>query len=77
VAIAEGVEDSAAIDMLKGMGCDEAQGFHLGVPCPPEELFDAETHSGGRPDELTAWSDAIRGDELAAAGTGLGLGHGL
>jgi diguanylate cyclase (GGDEF)-like protein len=29
---AEGVEDSEALDMLRGMGCDTAQGFFFGKP---------------------------------------------
>ena len=33
--IAEGVENSAALDMLKSMGCRYFQGFHLGKPLSP------------------------------------------
>jgi diguanylate cyclase (GGDEF)-like protein/PAS domain S-box-containing protein len=30
--IAEGVEDAATLAMLRGMGCDQAQGYYLGRP---------------------------------------------
>lgn len=30
--VAEGVEDSALIERLSAMGCDEAQGYHIGRP---------------------------------------------
>ncbi len=32
--IAEGVEDQATLDVLRGFGVDYAQGFHLGRPAP-------------------------------------------
>jgi predicted signal transduction protein with EAL and GGDEF domain len=36
--VAEGVEDDATLTALTGMGCDLAQGFHLGRPRPAEEF---------------------------------------
>jgi EAL domain-containing protein (putative c-di-GMP-specific phosphodiesterase class I) len=36
--IAEGVEDQATWDLLVSMGCDLAQGWHLGRPMPTDEL---------------------------------------
>jgi EAL domain-containing protein (putative c-di-GMP-specific phosphodiesterase class I) len=33
--IAEGVEDAATWQLLIDLGCDEAQGYHLGRPAPP------------------------------------------
>jgi EAL domain-containing protein (putative c-di-GMP-specific phosphodiesterase class I) len=36
--VAEGVEDDVALDMLGTYGCDRAQGYFLGRPCPAEEL---------------------------------------
>jgi diguanylate cyclase (GGDEF)-like protein/PAS domain S-box-containing protein len=38
VVVAEGVEDAATLTLLQNMGCDQAQGFHLSVPLPPEQL---------------------------------------
>ena len=32
--VAEGVEDEASLDMLGGLGCDAAQGFHIARPMP-------------------------------------------
>jgi diguanylate cyclase (GGDEF)-like protein/PAS domain S-box-containing protein len=37
-AVAEGVETEEQLDRLKALGCDLAQGFHLGRPQPPEDL---------------------------------------
>ena len=36
--VAEGVEDDVALDRLGKYGCDRAQGYFLGRPCPAEEL---------------------------------------
>jgi EAL domain-containing protein (putative c-di-GMP-specific phosphodiesterase class I) len=36
--VAEGVESSVALDKLAELGCDYAQGFHLGRPVPHEQL---------------------------------------
>jgi EAL domain-containing protein (putative c-di-GMP-specific phosphodiesterase class I) len=36
--VAEGVEDEATWQLLADMGCDEAQGYHLGHPRPAAEL---------------------------------------
>jgi diguanylate cyclase (GGDEF)-like protein/PAS domain S-box-containing protein len=36
--VAEGVEDQIAMDLLVGYGCDSAQGYLLGRPCPAQEL---------------------------------------
>src|SRR5207245_1229659 len=32
--VAEGVEDEAAIRALSGLGCDDAQGYHISRPLP-------------------------------------------
>jgi EAL domain-containing protein (putative c-di-GMP-specific phosphodiesterase class I) len=37
-ATAEGVEDAAALAYLVEVGCDHAQGYHLGRPMPGEEI---------------------------------------
>jgi EAL domain-containing protein (putative c-di-GMP-specific phosphodiesterase class I) len=36
--VAEGVESAAALERLQGLGCDSAQGYHLGRPMPIGEL---------------------------------------
>ncbi|MCU0272662.1 MAG: EAL domain-containing protein, partial [Acidimicrobiales bacterium] len=36
--VAEGVEDEATLELLRSMGCDEAQGFLFARPVPPEQL---------------------------------------
>jgi diguanylate cyclase (GGDEF)-like protein/PAS domain S-box-containing protein len=36
--VAEGVEDDVAMDMLVGYGCDRAQGYFFGRPCPADQL---------------------------------------
>jgi EAL domain-containing protein (putative c-di-GMP-specific phosphodiesterase class I) len=36
--VAEGVEDQATLDMLADLGCDIAQGFHLGRPMTASAL---------------------------------------
>ena len=37
--VAEGVEDAAALDELKTLGCDVAQGFHISRPIAGDELI--------------------------------------
>jgi diguanylate cyclase (GGDEF)-like protein/PAS domain S-box-containing protein len=41
--VAEGVETDAQIRILRELGCDQAQGYHLGNPVAAGELF-AEAH---------------------------------
>ncbi|MGZ4436724.1 MAG: putative bifunctional diguanylate cyclase/phosphodiesterase [Nocardioidaceae bacterium] len=36
--VAEGVETPAALELLRQLGCDQAQGFHVGHPLPADEL---------------------------------------
>ncbi|MDO8703367.1 MAG: EAL domain-containing protein [Sulfuricaulis sp.] len=38
--VAEGVEDQAVWQKLKEVGCDSAQGYHMGRPMPPEKLLE-------------------------------------
>jgi diguanylate cyclase (GGDEF)-like protein len=37
--VAEGVEDEATLEVLKVMGCDIAQGFHIARPMPATDLI--------------------------------------
>ncbi|GAA4541981.1 sensor domain-containing protein [Amycolatopsis samaneae] len=39
--VAEGVETADQLDLLRELGCDQAQGFHLGRPSAATELFGA------------------------------------
>jgi len=36
--IAEGVEHAEQLEMLRGQGCDEVQGYHFSVPLPAEQF---------------------------------------
>jgi EAL domain-containing protein (putative c-di-GMP-specific phosphodiesterase class I) len=36
--VAEGVETEEQLDMVRELGCDEAQGYHLGRPAPADEV---------------------------------------
>ncbi len=38
LVIAEGIETEAQLEQVRTAGCNEAQGFLLGRPCPPEAL---------------------------------------
>ena len=40
--IAEGVETALQLDILRGAGCDQVQGFHFGKPAPIDALFQQE-----------------------------------
>jgi len=47
--VAEGVETSTQLDLLKRMRCDEIQGYYFSQPVPPErfaELLEAGTLVG-------------------------------
>lgn len=36
--VAEGIEDSHTLDLLRGWGCHEGQGYHIARPMPPDKL---------------------------------------
>ncbi|MEQ8662689.1 MAG: bifunctional diguanylate cyclase/phosphodiesterase [Gammaproteobacteria bacterium] len=38
--VAEGIEDAATLDLLREMGCTQAQGFHIARPLSPGDLLD-------------------------------------
>ncbi|MEA2479720.1 MAG: diguanylate cyclase, partial [Thermoleophilaceae bacterium] len=38
VVVGEGVEDGAALECLRELGCRRAQGFHIGMPMPAREV---------------------------------------
>ncbi|RYY01923.1 MAG: EAL domain-containing protein [Gammaproteobacteria bacterium] len=48
--VAEGVENAALIDRLSSMGCDEAQGYHIGRPMPLSQIDEWMAES--------SWTDA-------------------
>jgi EAL domain-containing protein (putative c-di-GMP-specific phosphodiesterase class I) len=37
VVAAEGVENPTAMEFLRSLGCDHAQGYHIAPPLPPED----------------------------------------
>ncbi len=37
--VAEGVENAGILQRLEGIGCDEAQGYHISKPLPSDELL--------------------------------------
>lgn len=37
--VAEGIETAAQLALIRDLGCDQAQGYHLGKPSPIGELF--------------------------------------
>ena len=51
--VAEGVEDHAALMMLTKLGCDEAQGFFIAKPLPPDEYEAWLRHRRAVGDKLT------------------------
>ena len=44
--VAEGVEDAETLDLLATMGCDRAQGYHIGRPMAAAALVDAARRAG-------------------------------
>jgi EAL domain-containing protein (putative c-di-GMP-specific phosphodiesterase class I) len=45
--VAEGVEDDVALEIVSNYGCDRAQGYFLGRPCPAQELTPRLIAAGG------------------------------
>ena len=46
IVVAEGVEDAATQELLRSMGCDQIQGYHLSHPLPPDQLTDFGARPG-------------------------------
>lgn len=54
--VAEGVEDKETLLLLKEMGCDIAQGYHIAKPMPAEELIEwnkSRNYHAGQKHHLT------------------------
>jgi EAL domain-containing protein (putative c-di-GMP-specific phosphodiesterase class I) len=47
--VAEGVEHQVQVESLKALGCDSAQGFHLGRPLSAIDAVDLATSASRRP----------------------------
>lgn len=43
--VAEGVENGEVLELLRGMGCHQAQGFHIGHPMPLSRLVEQLTET--------------------------------
>ncbi|HLF39963.1 MAG TPA: GGDEF domain-containing phosphodiesterase, partial [Acidimicrobiia bacterium] len=37
--VAEGIEDARCLELVTSLGCDMAQGYHLGRPAPPQDFL--------------------------------------
>ena len=47
--VAEGVEDASVLDALRALGCDIAQGYHIGRPGTSEQLMALLDCAAGEP----------------------------
>ena len=57
--VAEGVEDTATLELLRGLGCDIAQGFLFARPGPPERIRrQIESGPALDPDGSLVWNNA-------------------
>lgn len=68
ITVAEGVEDGETLELLRELGVDRAQGYHLGRPAPPEPPAPPEVawcELGGR---QPGGSPGRRPDGVSAAG---------
>lgn len=67
--LAEGVEDAAQLEILRSLGCDEAQGFFLGRPMPAAEfeLFLRHAPNGLHPDAVVRHATAIEASSATGA----------
>ena len=58
--VAEGVEDDGALMLLTKMGCDEAQGYFIAKPLPPDE-YEAWLRRRATGDKLTEKGSSATG----------------
>jgi diguanylate cyclase (GGDEF)-like protein len=58
-AVAEGVENAAILVLLRELGCDEAQGFHLARPMPAAEMAAWARQRAGLPAVAAAAADTV------------------
>lgn len=65
--VAEGVEDKATLDRLRVLGCDGAQGYHIGRPVPAEELQALVERVEGR---VSSGLDVDRDDDASSTAVG-------
>ena len=56
--VAEGVETAVTLQLLRELGCDVAQGFHLGRPVPAD-LFDHASTAPGQEGQPTKGQDSV------------------
>jgi diguanylate cyclase (GGDEF)-like protein len=54
--VAEGIENATLYELLRGLGCDEGQGYHMGRPLPAHEMaaFAARWRQSRAPDRAQA-----------------------
>jgi EAL domain-containing protein (putative c-di-GMP-specific phosphodiesterase class I) len=65
--VAEGVESADLLQALADLGCDLAQGYHLGVPIPANEVRAALSGTGPA-DRRVRWLPGQRRPRLAVLG---------
>jgi diguanylate cyclase (GGDEF)-like protein len=70
--VAEGVEDAAAWDMLRTLGCDDAQGYFMSRPLEPRALAAWMRNNGGRFDDSSSGLTATLNAAEAAASVKMG-----
>jgi len=57
--VAEGIEGAAQLEVIRELGCDHVQGFHLARPAPPgeiTELIREHRYHGREPEIASAFS---------------------
>jgi len=58
VVIAEGIEDAETVEILRGMGCHEGQGYYFGRPMPARDLQRILPLAGGARADVSVASAA-------------------